>query len=141
MAGHRKGVAAQILSVEPRALFMNLAMCNTIKNCKLTRDAMHGSCCSWLYREGLVSTGWPVLLRSCTTLGDSAWWLLQLAIEKAWSVLDGPFFIQMSVGNGRFMLGDSISGFLGNEWVWSGSELGQGLSQASEGLNPHFCLV
>ena len=28
----------------------------------------------------------------CTPLGDSAWHLLQLAIEKAWSVLDGPFF-------------------------------------------------
>ena len=47
MAGHRNGVAAQIPSVEPRALYMhcyghslNLAMCNTIKNCKLTRDAM-----------------------------------------------------------------------------------------------------
>ena len=25
-------------------------------------------------------------------LGDSAWQLLQLAIEKAWSTLDGPFF-------------------------------------------------
>ena len=26
----------------------------------------------------------------CTPLGDSAWRLLQLAIEKAWSALDGP---------------------------------------------------
>lgn len=47
MAGHRNGVAAQIPIVEPRALYMhcyghslNLAMCDTIKNCKLTRDAM-----------------------------------------------------------------------------------------------------
>ena len=111
MAGHRRGIVAQILSVEPRALFMhcyghslNLAMCNT-KNCKLTRNAMHGGCCSWLYREGLVSAGWPVLLLSCTTLGDNAWWLLQLAIEKDWSALDGPFFIQTSVENGCFTLG------------------------------------
>ena len=27
----------------------------------------------------------------CTALGDSAWWLLQLATEKAWSALDDPF--------------------------------------------------
>ena len=47
MAGHRTGVATQILTMEPRALYthcyghsLNLAMCDTIKNCKLTRDAM-----------------------------------------------------------------------------------------------------
>ena len=43
----------------------------------------------------------------CTALADSAWWLLQLAIEKAWSVLDGPFFcflVQMGVKNGPFTL-------------------------------------
>ena len=28
----------------------------------------------------------------CTALADSAWWLLQLAIKGAWSVLDGLFF-------------------------------------------------
>ena len=28
----------------------------------------------------------------CTTLADSAWWLLQLAIELAWSALGVPFF-------------------------------------------------
>ena len=28
----------------------------------------------------------------CSALGNSAWWLLQLVIEKAWSALDGPFF-------------------------------------------------
>ena len=27
----------------------------------------------------------------CTTLADSAWWLLQLPIEKPWSILGGPF--------------------------------------------------
>ena len=27
-----------------------------------------------------------------TTLADSAWWLLQLTLEWAWSVLGGPFF-------------------------------------------------
>ena len=42
-----------------------------------------------------------------TTLADSAWQLLQLAIEKAWSVLDGPLFcflVQTGVENGRFTL-------------------------------------
>ena len=28
----------------------------------------------------------------CTALADSAWRLLQLAVEWAWSVLGGPFF-------------------------------------------------
>ena len=37
-------------------------------------------------RVGQEETG------GCTTLGDSAWRMLQLAIEKAWSTLDGPFF-------------------------------------------------
>ena len=27
----------------------------------------------------------------CTPLGDSAWWLLELAVEKPWSGLGGPF--------------------------------------------------
>ena len=43
----------------------------------------------------------------CTALADSAWRLLQLAIEWAWSVLDGPFFcflVQTSVENGPFTL-------------------------------------
>ena len=47
MAGSRNGVATQILTSEPRALythcyghFLNLAMCDTTKQCKLTRDAM-----------------------------------------------------------------------------------------------------
>ena len=43
----------------------------------------------------------------CTALDDSTWWLLQLAIEKAWSPLDGPFFcflVQMSVENGSYHL-------------------------------------
>ena len=42
----------------------------------------------------------------CTPLGDSAWRLLQLAIEKAWSVLDGQFcyLAQTSVENGSFSL-------------------------------------
>ena len=42
-----------------------------------------------------------------TALADSAWWLLQLAIEKAWSVLDGPFLcllVQTGVENGPFAL-------------------------------------
>ena len=43
----------------------------------------------------------------CTVLADSAWRLLQLATEWAWSVLDGPFFcflVQTSVENGPFTL-------------------------------------
>ena len=43
----------------------------------------------------------------CTALGDSAWWLLQLATEKAWSALDGLFFCfleQTSVESSPFTL-------------------------------------
>ena len=47
MAGCRTGVASQILALESRALYthcyghsLNLAMCDTIKKCKLTRDAL-----------------------------------------------------------------------------------------------------
>ena len=47
MSGHRSGVATQISSDEPRALFthcyghsLNLAMCDTIKGTKLMRDVM-----------------------------------------------------------------------------------------------------
>ena len=43
----------------------------------------------------------------CTALGNSAWQLLQLAIEKAWSALDGPFFCflaRMSIENSSFTL-------------------------------------
>ena len=80
----------------------------------------------------------------CTALADSAWRLLQLAIERAWSALDGPFFcflVQTSVENGAFTLYGlhfwlfrQLSVWrsavwsegpdcwaLGNEWVWSGS--------------------
>ena len=42
-----------------------------------------------------------------TALGDSAWQLLQLAMERAWSVLYGPFFcflVQTGVENGPFTL-------------------------------------
>ena len=43
----------------------------------------------------------------CITLADSAWRLLQLAIERAWLVLDGLFFcflVQTSIENGPFTL-------------------------------------
>ena len=47
MAGCRTGVASQILSIVSRALythcyrhFLNLDMCDTIKQCKLTLDAL-----------------------------------------------------------------------------------------------------
>ena len=43
----------------------------------------------------------------CTALADSEWWLFQLAIEKAWSVLDGLFFcflVQTGVENCPFTL-------------------------------------
>ena len=49
----------------------------------------------------------------CTALADSAWQLLQLAIEWVWSALDGLLFcflVQMGVESGR----GSISGFLGS---------------------------
>ena len=42
-----------------------------------------------------------------TAVADRAWWLLQLAIEKARSALDGPLFcflIQTGVENGPFTL-------------------------------------
>ena len=53
----------------------------------------------------------------CTTLGDSAWRLLQLAINNAWSVLESLFFcfpVRTSVENGPLPCRDSISGFLGS---------------------------
>ena len=40
-------------------------------------------------------------------LADSAWRLLQLAIERAWPALDGPllcFLVQTGVENGTFTL-------------------------------------
>ena len=47
MAGYKCGVATPILTEEPRALythcyghFVNLAMCDTIKQCRLTRETM-----------------------------------------------------------------------------------------------------
>ena len=47
MAGSKNGVATQILSIEPRALFthcyghsLNLAVCDSIKHCKIIEDAM-----------------------------------------------------------------------------------------------------
>ena len=47
MAGHKNGVATQILAVEPRALYthcyghsLNLAMCDAMKKCKVCRDAL-----------------------------------------------------------------------------------------------------
>ena len=42
-----------------------------------------------------------------TALADLAWQLLQLAIEKAWSALDGPLFhflVQTGIENGPFTL-------------------------------------
>ena len=42
-----------------------------------------------------------------TTLADNAWWLLQLAIERVWSALDGLLFcflVQTSIENCPFSL-------------------------------------
>ena len=42
-----------------------------------------------------------------TALADTAWQLLKLAIEWAWSMLGGPFFcfpVQTGVENGPFIL-------------------------------------
>ena len=52
-----------------------------------------------------------------TTLADHAWRLLQLAIERASSALDGPFLcllVQTSVEDVLSPCRDSISGFLGS---------------------------
>ena len=38
----------------------------------------------------------------CTALADTAWRLLQLAIERAWSVF--CFLVQMGIENGPFTL-------------------------------------
>ena len=46
-------------------------------------------------------------LGGATAVADRAWWLLQLAIEKARSALDGPLFcflVQTGVENGPFTL-------------------------------------
>ena len=43
----------------------------------------------------------------CTALANSAWWLLQLAMERAWSALDATIFcflVQMCVENSPFTL-------------------------------------
>ena len=50
-------------------------------------------------REGQGKVG------GCTPLSDSAWRLLQLAVEKPWSMLGGPFvcsLAQMGVENAPF---------------------------------------
>ena len=43
----------------------------------------------------------------CTALADSAWWQLQLPIEKHWSMLGGPFvcfLAQTGIQNAPFTL-------------------------------------
>ena len=43
----------------------------------------------------------------CTALANSAWWLLQLAIERVWSALDDPFLLLSCINkrrNGPFTL-------------------------------------
>ena len=68
---------------------------NSATCCQLTQSVLKiGSALAERVGQGEVG--------GCTALGDSAWRLLQLAIEKPWSVLDGPFFcflVQMSVEN------------------------------------------
>ena len=75
--------------------YQNLAACY-----QLTQTVLKiGSALAESVKQGEVS--------GCTALGDSAWWLLQLATEKAWSALDGLFFCfleQTSVVNGLFTL-------------------------------------
>ena len=53
----------------------------------------------------------------CHPEGDSAWRLLQLAVEKPWLVPGGPFvclLAQTGVENPPFTCRDSISGILGS---------------------------
>ena len=59
---------------------------------------------SYVYSMVAVAAGYR---KAWSVLGDSAWWLLQLAIEMAWSALDYLFFcflVQSSVENGPFTL-------------------------------------
>ena len=52
-----------------------------------------------------------------TTLPDSAWWWLQLPVEKPCSITGGPFvcfLAQIGVENASFTFRDSISGNLGS---------------------------
>ena len=75
--------------------YQNLAACYQLTQTVL----IIGSVLAESVEQGEVS--------GCTALGDSAWWLLQMASEKAWSVLDGPFFCfleQTSVENDPFTL-------------------------------------
>ena len=70
----------------------------------------------------LLQTTMPLLgsISLCYTLPWlylSVYYTLQLAIQKAWSALDGPFFcflVQTSVENSPSPCRDSISGFLGS---------------------------
>ena len=119
-AGYRKGLvsagsmACSSAFLYKRAWYMVFSPC---------RDPISGwpvAAVAAGYRKGLVSAGWPVLLLSCTNehrkrpfhlVGtpflEGPWRLLQLAVERAWSALDGPFFcflVQTSIENGPFTL-------------------------------------
>ena len=53
----------------------------------------------------------------CHLEGDSAWWLLQLAVEKPWSVPGGPlvcFLAQTGIENASFTLEGLHFGILGS---------------------------
>ena len=52
----------------------------------------------------------------CTALGNSAWRVLQLPVEKPWSALGGPFFCFLAQAGVDNTCRDSISGILGSFW-------------------------
>ena len=59
---------------------------------------------AWWLLQLAIERAWSAVR---TALADSAWRLLQLAIERAWSALDGPFLcflVQTRVENGAFTL-------------------------------------
>ena len=65
-----------------------------------------------------------------TAVADRAWWLLQLAIEKARSALDGPLFcflVQTGVENGPFTLQGLHSWLIRQLSVWRSNLWSAGL--------------
>ena len=68
-----------------------------------------GSALAELERVGQGEVG------GCTPLGDSSWWLLQLAVEKPWSVPAGWAFVcflaQTGIENAPFTVGTPLLAF------------------------------
>ena len=57
------------------------------------------------------------MVGQCTALADSAWWPLQLPVEKPWSMPGGPFVCLFAKSGVKMLFSpctDSISGILGS---------------------------